>query len=220
VSRGVYFASTLWDVVPQTYRELRTALQTAYPQHHFEISPFLSFGTWIGGDRDGHPFVTAEVTQKTFARLRRAALENHIGECRRLYNQLVISDQQVPSEQALRDRLDQCCSEWPELDTRLDPVSKLETYRRFVGMLEFRLERMLASTNSDECTDGGYRSLAEFRDDLETLRKSMLRNRGQRVVEQYLQPWIDLADTFGFHFAALDIRQNSEVHRQCLFEVI
>ncbi|MGB1706748.1 MAG: phosphoenolpyruvate carboxylase, partial [Rubripirellula sp.] len=45
VSRGVYFASTLWDVVPQTYRELRTALQTAYPQHHFEISPFLSFGT-------------------------------------------------------------------------------------------------------------------------------------------------------------------------------
>lgn len=220
VSRGVYFASTLWDVVPQTYRELRTALQTAYPQHHFEISPFLSFGTWIGGDRDGHPFVTAEVTQKTFARLRRAALENHIGECRRLYNQLVISDQQVPSEQALRDRLDQCCSEWPELDTRLDPVSKLETYRRFVGMLEFRLERMLAATNSDECTDGGYRSLAEFRDDLETLRKSMLRNRGQRVVEQYLQPWIDLADTFGFHFAALDIRQNSEVHRQCLLEVI
>jgi phosphoenolpyruvate carboxylase len=220
VSRGVYFVSTLWDVIPQTYKELRDALGAAYPQHHFEIHQFLSFGTWIGGDRDGHPFVTAEITKRTFARLRRAALEGHLVECRRLHKQVVMSDQQVASEQALRDRIDECCIRWPELSTRLTPLSKLETYRRFIGMVEFRLERTLVSINSDERRDGTYDSLTEFRSDLDALRQSMLANRGRRVVEQYLQPWIDLVDTFGFHFASLDIRQNSEAHRQCVLEVV
>lgn len=220
VSRGVYFASTLWDVVPQTYQELRAALKTVYPEHRFEIPSFLSFGTWIGGDRDGHPFVTAEVTEKTLARLRRAALEGHLSECRHLHNQVVMSDQQVPSDQALRDRIEACQQNWPELEERISPVSKSETYRRFVRMLHFRLERTRDSTDCKNLQSGRYDSLAEFRSDLELLRQSMLAHRGSRVVDQYLQPWIDLVDTFGFHFAALDVRQNSEVHRECLVEVL
>ncbi|WP_145078985.1 phosphoenolpyruvate carboxylase [Aureliella helgolandensis] len=220
VSRGLYFASTLWDVVPQTYHEMRSALQRVYPNHHFEIPRFLSFGTWIGGDRDGHPFVTGEVTRETFSRLRRAALDGHVAECRKLHNQLVISDQQVDSDQALRDCIERCAKRWPELSRRLTSVSKAETYRRFTRMLEFRLERTIASSKACEREDGAYESLSEFRGELSVLRESILAHRGRRVVEQYLQPWIDLVDTFGFHFAALDIRQNSEVHRTCLQEVL
>lgn len=220
VSRGVYFASTLWDVVPQTYREMRTALNTAWPQHHFEISQFLSFGTWIGGDRDGHPFVTSDVTRKTFTRLRRAALESHLSECRRMHNRMVMSDQQVSSDQGLRNRLDDSENRWPELTDRLDGVSSLETYRRFLRMLEFRLDRTLSGVTSGASQTGAYGSAEEFSGDLALLRDSVLENRGQRIVDQFLQPWIDLVDTFGFHFASLDIRQNSEVHHQCLQEVI
>ena len=219
VSRGVYFASTLWDVVPQTYRELRVALRAAYPHYHFEVPRFLSFGSWIGGDRDGHPFVTVDVTKRTFARLRRAALEGHLAECKRMHNQLVMSDQQVRSEETLRTLIDQCLKQWPELERRLRPVSQLETYRRFVRLLEFRLESTLSSVTSNELVGGRYESVAEFRSDLTELRESMLENRGDRIVEQYLQPWIDLVGTFGFHFASLDIRQNSEIHRQCLEEI-
>lgn len=221
VSRGVYFASTLWDVVPQTYRELRKALKVAYPEHHFEIPAFLGFGSWIGGDRDGHPFVTADVTRKTLGRLRRAALEGHIEECKYLQNQIVMSDQQIPSGESLRARMEQCCEKWPELNERLAPVSKLETYRCFLRMLQYRLEQTLAKLDNEESSsDGTYESLEEFREDLELLRQSMFENRGSRVVEQYLQPWIDLVHTFAFNFAALDIRQNSEVHRQCLLDVL
>ncbi|MGZ0174072.1 MAG: phosphoenolpyruvate carboxylase [Planctomycetales bacterium] len=219
VSRGVYFVSTLWDVVPQTYRELRTALSTAYPQHHFEVPRFLSFGTWIGGDRDGHPFVTAEVTRKTFSRLRRAALEGHLEECRRMHSRIVMSDQQVSSEQSLRDRLDDCEKRWPEMSEYLNPVSPLETCRRFVRMLEYRLERTLGAVKFGVDQVGSYGLVDEFRGDLALLHNSLLENRGRRIAVQYLQPWIDLVDTFGFHFASLDIRQNSEVHRQCLLEV-
>lgn len=219
VSRGVYFASTLWDVVPKTYRELREALNLVYPKHRFEIPRFLSFGTWIGGDRDGHPFVTSEITRKTFARLRRAALENHLVECRRLHNQIVMSEQQVPSQQNLRDRIDECCVRWPELKHRLAPLSKMESYRRFLRLLEFRLEQTLDSINAYDRKDGAYESFEHFRDDLELFRQSMLANRGRRIVEEYLQPWIDLVDTFGFHFASLDVRQNSEVHHECFVEI-
>lgn len=220
VSRGVYFASTLWDVVPQTYQEIRAALKTAYPQHHFDVPRILSFGSWIGGDRDGHPFVTAEVTRKTFARLRRAALDGHLGECRRVQSRIVMSDQQVLSDQELRSRIVECQQRWPELDDRLNPVSSVETYRRFIRMLEFRLERTLDTASSDSEQSGSYSSAAEFRNDLSLLYDSMLENRGRRIVDQFLQPWIDLVDTFGFQFASLDIRQNSEVHRQCLREVV
>ncbi len=220
VSRGVYFATTLWDVVPQIYRELRTALRITYPSHHFELPRILSFGTWIGGDRDGHPFVTCDVTRATLARLRRAAIEGHLTECRLLHNQIVMSDQQVASAQTLRDQIEWSCEQWPELRDRLAPVSQLETYRRFVRMLEFRLTGTLDSLNHNDQSSGAYSSLSQFRSDLELLHASMLANRGQRVVDQYLQPWIDLVDTFGFHFASLDIRQSSELHRRCLQEVV
>lgn len=220
VSRGVYFAATLWDVVPQVYKELRDALHWAYPKHHFEFPQFLSFGTWIGGDRDGHPFVTSKVTRDTLARLRRAAVEGHLRECRQLSNEIVMSDLQVKSDQKLRDRLEQCCTQWPELRDRMAPVSHLETYRRFLRLLEFRLERMLDSVQTGDRSDGAFPSPAEFRSDLDLLHSSLLANRGRRVADQYLQPWIDLVDTFGFHFASLDIRQNSEVHRRCLLEVV
>ncbi|MEM7476400.1 MAG: phosphoenolpyruvate carboxylase, partial [Planctomycetota bacterium] len=222
VSRGVYFASTLWDVVPQTYRELRSALLNAYPNYHFEIPSFLAFGTWIGGDRDGHPFVTAEVTRLTFARLRRAALEGQLAECKLLHNQIVVSDQQITSDENLRERIESCCANSPTLRRRIEPVSDKETYRRFIRMLEFRLEHTLSATNDGktDTADAVFGSANEFRNDLELLRHSLLSNRGHRLVEQYLQPLIDLVDTFGFHFASLDIRQNSEVHRECLLEVL
>ena len=220
VSRGLYFASTLWNVVPETYQELRDALQRAYPNQHFDVPRFLSFGSWIGGDRDGHPFVTAEVTTKTFARLRRAALEGHLKTCRRLHSQVVMSDQQVTSDSKLRERLDECCAQIPNLEGALSSISTLETYRRFLRMLEYRLGQTLESIPAPEDAIGAFQSVHEFRADLGLLYQSVLSNRGERIAETYLRPWVDQAETFGFHFACLDVRQSSVVHRQCLEEVV
>ncbi len=220
VSRGLYFASTLWDVVPRIYSELKQALGQTYPNHHFEIPRVLSFGTWIGGDRDGHPFVTAEVTRETFAKLRRAAIEGHLRMCRKLRKQIVMSDQQISSEPILRERITRCCENAPELKDKLASISELETPRQFMKMLEFRLERTLDSLSQDQPAAGSYQSVEEFRDDLDKLHESVQKNRGRRIAEQYLQPWIDLARTFGLHFACLDVRQNSVVHRRCLDEVV
>ena len=220
VSRGLYFASTLWNVVPQIYEELRKALFNAYPHHHFEIPRFLSFASWIGGDRDGHPFVTADITQKTFVRLRRAALEGHLTICRELHKKVVMSDNQVSSDPSLKERISHCCEKFPELSAQVESISSKETYRKFLRMIEYRLRGTLDSIGSENLIHGAYTSLEEFCSDLDLLKQSMLMNRGRRIQEQFLQPWIDLVETFGFHFAALDIRQNSAVHRKCLLEVI
>ncbi|MCG6158174.1 phosphoenolpyruvate carboxylase [Rubinisphaera margarita] len=220
VSRGLYFASTLWDVVPRVYQELRGALRDSYPNHHFEIPRFLSFGSWIGGDRDGHPFVTADITRQTFGRLRRAALEGHLEVCRDLRNQIVMSDQLIPSAPGLRAKLDSCCEQWPALQDAIAAISKSETYRRYLGMLQYRLGMTLESIESDSLAAGAYESVDEFREELRQLRESIAENRGERIAHQYLQPWIDLVQTFGFHFAALDVRQNSVTHRNCLEEVL
>lgn len=220
VSRGLYFASTLWSVVPRVYQELREALRDKYPNHHFEIPRFLSFGSWIGGDRDGHPFVTAEITRRTLAQLRRAALEGHLEMCRKLKNQIVMSDQQVASWEILRERVAQCSHQAPEFSKIILSVSPLETYRRFLRMIEFRLSRTLESIEHEEVAAGSYQSVDDFRDDLDQLYSSVTQNRGQRISTQFLRPWMDLAQTFGFHFAALDIRQNSVVHQKCLDEIL
>lgn len=220
VSRGLYFASTLWDVVPKSYKELRDALQRFYPNHHFEVPRFLSFGSWIGGDRDGHPFVTVDVTNQTFRRLRRAAIEGHLRTCRRLHSQMVMSDQQVNSNPELRDRIEKSCEAFPELKVRLESISALETYRLYLRMMEFRMEQNLDSVRQENLLDGAYQNVEEFRDDLNLLYHSVLENRGSRIADLYLRPWVDQAKTFGFHFACLDVRQSSVAHRQCLDEVV
>lgn len=217
VSRGVYFASTLWDVVPKTYSEVRTALQEAYPQHEFQVPRFLSFGSWIGGDRDGHPLVTAEVTAKSLTRLRQAALDAHITECKLLFGRIVVSEQQVGTSPQLKSRLRDFAAQSSEFRRQAEHISDSETYRRFLKMIEFRLRQ---SYERGRATTGpAYSSAEEFREDLMLLKESLEQHRGGRIASQYVQPWIDLAGTFGFHFARLDIRQNSEQHEKCLEEI-
>jgi phosphoenolpyruvate carboxylase len=219
VSRGVFFASTLWHVVPDIYRELRDSLAEYYPHHRFEVPCFVRFGSWIGGDRDGHPFVTAEVTRKTLWRLKRAALENHLSECREMLGRLVMSDQQVAPDEPLIERIRTAAAQWPLLAQRLEAFSDYEICRRFLKLVEYRLECTLQSVSGEPASKAAYASADDFRDDVIRLHDSVAGRRGELIAEEILQPWLDQVDTFGFHFASLDVRQNSTVHRQCLDEV-
>ncbi len=220
VGRGLFFCAALWRVVPEIYRELRGALAGAFPQHHFEIPTFLSFGTWIGGDRDGHPFVTAETTRQTLAMLRQSAVDNHLGYCRDMIQQIVMSDQQIPSGSSLKETVEARAADWPELAQRLESVSRFETCRRFLTLMEYRLEATRDDASNGHEHPASYSSIHEFASDLGALQQSIRAHRGQRVADEIIQPWIDLAQTFGLHFAALDIRQNSARHRSCVAELL
>ena len=91
VDRGLSLMPRIWEAVPQVYASVRHALAAAYPDRTFRIPTFLSFGSWMGGDRDGNPFVTASVTASTLERLRQAAINRHLEWCGRLSDVLTIS---------------------------------------------------------------------------------------------------------------------------------
>ncbi|MBI1249768.1 phosphoenolpyruvate carboxylase [bacterium] len=220
VERGLFFAEALWDVAPQIYREMRMALARYYPLHQFEIKPFLTFGSWIGGDRDGHPFVTAKVTQATLGLLRRTALERHLAYCRELKKTIVTSDRQAAVSDEIREKLNAASSKWEEFRQRLEGVSPSEVYRCYLKMIEFRLEVSLGMTSVEGAEQAIYHQPDQLTEEVELLRESMLEHLGRRVVDRYLDPWKDRLQTFGFHFFSLDIRQDSDGHRNALREIL
>ena len=96
VQRGLSIMPVLWQVVPEVMKDLRQALSEFYPGHVFRVPPVLRFASWIGGDRDGHPGVTAEVTEQTLIWLRRAAIGQQRETVCDLFGSLSLSARQAP----------------------------------------------------------------------------------------------------------------------------
>lgn len=111
----------LWKVMPTSPSGFAGSPEEAYPYYHFHIPSFVRFGTWMGGDRDGNPFVTAQVTAETLRRLRRRALKMHIRQARRLTSELTHSELRVLASDNLKGRLEQALWQWPRLQNILGP---------------------------------------------------------------------------------------------------
>jgi phosphoenolpyruvate carboxylase len=220
VEVGLSFASTLWEVIPLIYRDLSVALQRSYPGFAFTIPAFLRFGSWIGGDRDGNPNVTADVTADTLLRMRRAAAEAHLGQCRRLFDVLTSSALEAPVSDAVRDALARRAGAHPQLAALLEPISEHEIYRRFLKTMEWRLERTMDTTDLGRLPDGAYGGMGELAADLSLIKESLLAHGGGRIIEGELQDWLWQADVFGLHTARLDVRQESAWNQRVLAELL
>ena len=101
VQRGLSIMPVLWEVVPDVVKDLRHALAEFYPGQAFRVPPFLRFASWIGGDRDGHPGVTAEVTEQTLVWLRKAAVGQQRETVCNLFGSLSLSSRQAPVSEEL-----------------------------------------------------------------------------------------------------------------------
>ena len=209
VEVGLYFAATLWEVAPEIYAELDRALGKIYTGFPFRLPPFLGFGSWIGGDRDGNPFVSARVTELTLMRMRAAAVDAHLARCRLLFDELTTSERQAPVSRDLAEAVENRAAEHPEIRQLLEPLSPHETYRRFLKTVEWRLGRTAAMTSMELLPAGAYRTGAELAADLVLVRDSLRANKGGAIVEGNLQSWLWQTEIFGLHFARLDIRQES-----------
>jgi phosphoenolpyruvate carboxylase len=209
LARSLFFFETLWRVVPDLYEELEAALQHHYPGESWAVPEFLRFGTWIGGDRDGNPFVTWQITAEAMRRLREVVLHRHYLECRALRRALSVSCQRVPVSGELNDHLARACDEWPELVKLVEPIAPAETYRRYLRMVQWRIEQTQASDSGEESQQGAYRQAREFLEDLERMERSVLQGPGGSVLVSRLARWIRRAKVFGFHAMRMDIRQES-----------
>ncbi len=220
VRRGLTIAPRLWEVVPQVYGDMRRALETYYPAARFRLPVFLRFGSWIGGDRDGHPHVTTEITAKTLLWLRQAAIEAHLDCCRRLTEFLSISDNEQPMTATLKEPLSQAVARWPGLAPRLSPIAPMETCRQWLEMIDWRLEQSLATNLGEPLPAGAYRDGAELEVDLVALIDCLQGNPAQRLINEELFPWLDLVRAFGLHMNRLDVRQDARVYSDVITELL
>jgi len=220
VDRSLFVIDSLWEMVPKLYYSTRRALELAYPKDTPTLPLFVRFGSWIGGDRDGNPFVTPAVTRETLGRLRRAIIAKHIEQCRLLARILSISDKHHPVGGPVRAIIDNALNRWPELAGAIDQVNAHETYRRALRVIRMRL---IAAGETDPLSgsDGlAYRNAAELSADLDTISRSLRDNGHNELADGALQGWRDRVTVFGLHFARLDIREDSRQLHSAIAEVL
>ena len=238
-----YYDVSIFETLPELYREISAALHASYG---LEIEPLklplvLRFGSWIGGDRDGNPFVTPEVTRAALQLARGHLLLYYQRQLDMIIDLLTSSAQQRPVSDALLARLNAYVAQvhTPEAQV-FGSQYEFEYYRRFVICLKARIQRTLEEAGEahaaaalpvtpytlarshDKLTQAlpAYCSVQDFVDDLETLRASLAANDGIRIARTLIDPLILQVRTFGLHLHMLDIRQHARIHAAALQEAI
>ncbi|TWT48565.1 phosphoenolpyruvate carboxylase [Botrimarina hoheduenensis] len=220
VQRGLSFKSVLWRTVPRVMGELREALADAFPETPIDPPTMLRFGSWMGGDRDGHPYVTPAITEQTLVWLREAAIERHQVVCERLMESLSVSVRQAPACSILFEPIATACAADPTLIEKVDAIPPLESPRRWLRVIGCRLEATAAAARGDLPDEAGYRSAEDLAVDVRLLRKALTPTEpGGSDVGAEVQSWLDQIATFGLHTARLDIRQHADVYRGVMEEL-
>ena len=221
VRNVIYYLSSVFpNVIEPLDRRLHSAWIEAGYDHNqspqVKHLPRLSFATWVGGDRDGHPLVTAEVTRSTLQNLREHGLQLLRDQLIHLARQLSLSELLQTPPASLTDRLNALvdllgADARPALDRNPG-----EPWRQYVNLLAARLP----ANAEQEPTGYIYRTAAELEQDLHALYDSLVGLGAARMANADVLPAIRLTQIFGFHLAALDIRQNSRFHDLALAQLL
>lgn len=207
----LYFLNEIiTDGVPELFDDIDAALRTIGGELH-ENTP-IHFGSWVGGDRDGNPNVTPEITLEVLGFQRNRALRILIHEIEQLSSELSISDVVVGVSPALTAQLETDRSAFPTVTARFDKISEGEPYRRRCGVIHQRLQE----TASEPVGPNAYASPQQFDDDLAVMAHSLSAHRGTLLAKGRLARLRRTVALIGFHLATLDIREHSDVHHNAL----
>jgi phosphoenolpyruvate carboxylase len=210
----VWFLTTLPDAVTAVYRDLEVALEERYDNESIPVPPLLSFGTWIGGDRDGNPSVTPEVTAEALDLLRDHCVRFLEGRVRLLAGRVSVSERVAGRVEGLDETLAAGEALFPALADRLREVNREEPYRR---AFSFMSERLRATRRGES---GAYSGPHELLVDLRRADASLRRCGNGLVADGELRDVIRQVEVFGFHFARIDIREHAVRHRAALDDVL
>ncbi len=208
------FDETIFRVVPSIYRALDAALAPDAGDRPPLARSYLRFGSWIGGDRDGNPFVTAQITREAIGVQADHILRALENACSRVGRTLTAHETTTPASESLRGALASARAAQPELTADIAKRSPGEPHRQF---LLYAADRIRATRQRD--ADMAYGGPSELLDDLRLVQDSLATAGAARQAYGELQNLIWQVETFGFHLAELEIRQHSAVHEKALAEV-
>lgn len=219
-----YFRETFYPVIPKLYHSLKQCIERFYPDRDFKIPPVLKFGSWIGGDRDGNPNVTPEVTQWTLKTQKDLILSLYIQSVQELIGSLSQSTTKVNVSEELLSSLEKDVGEQPDIGQKVLDRNPYEPYRQKLSFIKMRLEGAREASSEDSLSKKGdtirpYDNPYEFIKDLEVIRRSLIANKGMRTEDIEIDAMIRRVEAFGFHLTRLDIREEAERHTRVICEV-
>lgn len=211
-----YYPASFFEVMPQVNAEVREALRARWPDADLLSGPMLQPGSWIGGDRDGNPNVTADVVRLATGSAAYTAISHYLSELDQLEQELSMSSRLLTVTPELAELAEGC----------QDKARDDEPYRRALRVIRSRLSATageLLDEQPQHLLDLGlpaYTTPGELRADLDTIDTS-LRTHGSAVLaDDRLAVLREGVHVFGFHLSALDLRQNSDVHEEVVAELL
>jgi phosphoenolpyruvate carboxylase len=211
-----FLTDVLYRAIPPFYEDIETAIERIYGDDDFEfdIKGLLRFGSWVGGDMDGNPNVNAKTIRETLARQRSLVLDLYYKECGAIGAKLSQSVDRVGISSAMLARLDEYRGVFQHAYHAVPVRHREMPYRVFLRLVQQRLQ----STYDDDVFP--YERVSQFDADLQLIADSLEQNQGQHAGLFPIKRLRRRVDTFGFHLATLDVRQDALVHRQVVGECL
>ena len=220
-----YFRESIFACLPEIYRDLENAIKQVYPEARgqaIEIPNIVRFGTWVGGDRDGNPFVTPEITRNALRLQQVEVLEEYSRRVDRLSKVLTHSIDQVTLSAAFIESMEK---DDIRINKYLDNKHITEPYRRKLDFTKLRLEATIEQVKK-RLGDGvpsfdplAFRDEEQFKNELVLVRDSLIHHNEANLTRGILQDLLRLLDSCGFYLSKMDIRQESTLHSQAIHEI-
>jgi phosphoenolpyruvate carboxylase len=212
-----YYPASLIPTVPEIYEEMADAFRETFGREieASELPRVTRFGSWIGGDRDGNPYVTPGCTRDALRMARESILDFYLAAVDELHERLSASTKQARASAALLSALEAYERGLLAGRTASSPRAAEEVYRRFLAVV---LRRLRATRDAD-AGEEAYADAAGFAADLRLLRASLAECGGVRLARLLVDPLVRQVETFGFHLHTLDVRQHARVHARAVEEL-
>jgi phosphoenolpyruvate carboxylase len=220
VANGLsYYDYTFFRELPRLYETIEDELQRLDSKRQEKpINSFLRVGSWIGGDRDGNPFVTADVLREAVRQQSARALAHYLDELHELGGELSLASTLVPISAELKTLADRAGD---ASVTRAD-----EPYRRAIAGIYSRLAKTareldhVVALRQPIANAPAYLDLQDFIADLDIIARSLKANGAAIIARGRLRALRRTVEVFGFHLAPIDLRQNSDVHERAVAEIL
>ena len=229
-----YFRESIFDCLPSIYRELESAIKQTYPEARGEaldIPNIIQFGTWVGGDRDGNPFVTPEITRNALRLQKIEVLNEYSRRVERLNKVFTHSVDHLKTPSKLLESFENDAFDGSQ---QLEIKHQKEPYQRKLSLIQLRIEATIANTKS-KLSDSvptnfsrqnthfdaslSYNNEIDLRNDLLLIHDSLIENGEANLTRGGLRDLLRLIDSCGFYLSKLDIRQESTLHTQAIHEI-
>lgn len=214
VMRGLFFLkNVIYNILPELYELLSNSLGEAGFMSS-DLPSIVKFGSWIGGDRDGHPFVSVDLTKETFAIHKKEIITLYLNELNDIYELLSSSVNLKSISKSLKAKINRYENELRIFHAEDKLREPSEKYRRFLYLIYQKL------VNTTKELKPSYLNSDDLFEDINLVKESLLQNDGKVIANNLIDPLLRKIQTFGFHFAKLDIRQNASLIRKAISELL